>query len=114
MRPKASFRATPKFSAPASISPNPMGPKQSGPAGQASSPRSFDVLHLLPQFFDLGLDFQSQAGDGERFTLDAGRFRKQRVCFAMHFLQEKVQLFPHLASAVQKPSELLEMAAQTV
>src|SRR5208282_2797513 len=112
--PKASFRATPKFSARASIFPNPRDLKRSAPAGQACSPCSFDVLYLLPQFFDLGFNFEREPGDSERFTLDPGCFRQQRVRFAVHLLQEKIELLSHLAGAVQKFSELLEMAAQAV
>src|SRR5579859_1542400 len=108
MRSKASSPASPKFSAPASIFPIPTGQKQSAPAGQALSPRSFDVLHLLPQFFNLGLDFQSQPGDGKGFAFDAGRFRKKRVGLAMHFLEEKVQLLPHLARRSEEHTSELQ------
>src|SRR5882762_4055487 len=114
MRSKASCRAAPGFAAPKSISPIPTAPTRSTPAAQSLSPYSFDVLYLLPQLFDLRLDLQRQAGDCQRLAFYAGRFGQHRIGLAMHFLQEKIQLLPHLARAVKQFRELLQVAPQPV
>src|SRR5260370_40490693 len=93
--------------APESIFPNPTAPTRSTPAAQSPSPCSFDVLHLLPQFFNLRLDFQRQAGNGQRFAFHAGRFGEHGVSFAMHLLQKKIELLAELAGTVQQLGELL-------
>ena len=77
-------------------------------------PRSFDVLHLLAQFFDLRFYFQRQAGDGQRFTFDARRLRKHGVGFAMHFLQQKIEFLAEFAGTIEQLGELLEVAAQAI
>src|SRR5216684_222237 len=114
MRSRAWSRAAQEFSAPAWIYPSPKGPKRSPPAAQSPSPCSFDVLYLLPQFFDFRLDLQRQPGDRQRFVFYAWRFGQKRVRFAMHFLEQKIQLFPQLAGSIQKFRKLLQMAPQPV
>src|SRR6266446_7007557 len=114
MRSKASCREVPGCAAPESIFPNPTAPTRSTPAAQSLSPCSFDVLNLLPQFFDLRLDLQRQAGDGQRLAFHAGRFGEHGVGLAMHLLQKKIQLLPLLARTVQQLGELLQVATQAV
>src|SRR5216683_5722109 len=114
MRSKASCRAVPGCAAPESIFPILTAPIRSTAAAQSLSPCSFDVLYLLPQFFDLRLDLPRQAGDGQRLAFHAGRFGEHGVGLAMHLLQKKIQLLAELAGAVQQLGELLEVAAQAV
>src|SRR5229473_2581463 len=114
MRSKASSRAVPGFAAPKSIFPIPTAPTRSTPAAQSLSPCSFDVLYLLPQFFDLRLDLQRQARDCQRLAFDAGRFGQHRISLAMHFLQKKIQLLPQLARTVKQFPELLQVTPQAV
>src|SRR5260370_17680778 len=114
MKSKASCRAAPGFSAPKSIFPIPTAPTRSTPAARSHTPCSFDVLHLLPQFFDLRLDFQRYSGDRQRFALHARRLGEHDVGLAMHFLPKKTHLLPHFSGAVQQFAELLHMAPQAV
>src|SRR6266853_6978425 len=109
MRSRASCRATPEFAAPESTFPIPTVPTRSTPAARSQSPCSFDVLHLLPQFFDLRLDFERHSGDRQRFAFHAGRLGEHGVGLAMHLLQKKIQLLSQLAGAVQQRGELLQM-----
>src|SRR6266478_3814707 len=102
MRSKASCREAPEYAAPKSISPIPTAPTRSTKAARSQSASSFDVLHLLPQFFDLRFDFH------------AGGLREHGVGFAMHFLQQKIQLLPQLPSPVEQLRELLQVASQPV
>src|SRR5579871_2968713 len=97
MRSKASCRAIPESSAPASIFPSPTGRIRSKSAAQSRTRWSFDVLHLFAQFFNLGADFQRQRGDAERFAFHSRRFREHRVRFAMHFLEQKIELLAEFA-----------------
>src|ERR1700730_1011839 len=110
MRSKAWSLAAPGFSAPESICPILKAPTQSTPAARSLCPCSFEVLDLLPQFFDLGLDFQRQAGDRQGFVFHAGRLGQHRVRFAMHFLQKKIQLLSQLTCTVQQSFKLLKVA----
>src|SRR5882757_722261 len=114
MRSKASCREAPEYAAPKSISPIPTAPTRSTKAARSQSASSFDVLHLLPQFFDLRFDFQRHFGDRQRFAFHAGRLREHGVGFAMHFLQQKIQLLPELPSPVEQLRELLQVAPQPV
>src|SRR6266404_9552436 len=114
MRSKASSRAVPGFAAPKSIFPILTAPTRSTPAAQSLSPCSFDVLYLLPQFLDLRLDLQRQAGDGQRLAFHAGRFGEHGVGLAMHLLQKKIQFLSQLPGAVQQLGELLQVASQSV
>src|SRR2546426_12712508 len=114
MRPKASCREVPGFAAPKWISPIPTAPTRSTPAARSQSPCSFDVLHLLPQLFDLRLDFERYSGDRQGFAFHAGGLREHGVGFAMHLLQKKIQLLPQLAGTVQQLGELLQVATQAV
>src|SRR5579859_5986135 len=98
--------ASAKCAAPRSISPSPRARKRLKPSDCFRVPRSFDVLYLLTQFFDLRFDLKSDSRNGERFALHAGRFRKHRVRFAMHFLQQKVQLLTQLTRTIQQFAEL--------
>src|SRR6266853_901557 len=104
MRSKASCREAPEYAAPKSISPIPTAPTRSTKAARSQSASSFDVLHLLPQFFDLRCDLQ-------RFAFHAGGLREHGVGFAMHFLQQKIQLLPQLPSPVEQLRELLQVAS---
>src|SRR6266404_4530584 len=114
MRSKASCREAPEYAAPKSIFPIPTVPTRSTAAARSQSASSFDVLHLLPQFFDLRLDFQRHSGNRQRFAFHARRLREHGVGFAMHFLQKKIQLLPQLPSPVEQLGELLQVATQTV
>src|SRR5882762_7187505 len=69
MRSKAWCREVPGCAAPESIFPIPTAPTRSTPAARSQSAWSFDVLHLLAQFFDLRLDFKRYSSDRQRFTL---------------------------------------------
>src|SRR2546430_4753374 len=77
---------------PMSISPSPTARKRLEPSDCFRVPHSFDVLYLLTQFFNLRFDLQPNSSDRERFALHSRRFRQHRVRFAMHFLQQKIQL----------------------
>src|SRR5258708_35709187 len=101
MTSKAWCRAVPGCAALKSIFPIPTAPIRSTPAAQAQSACSFDVLHLLAQFFDLRLDFERHSGDRQRFTFHAGRLGEHGVGLAMHLLQKKIQLLARLADSVQ-------------
>src|SRR5713226_8772997 len=114
MRSKASCREVPECAAPKSIFPIPTAPKRSTAAARSQSPCSFDVLHLLPQFFDLRLDFQRYTRDRQRFAFHAGRLREHGVGLAMHLLQKEIQLLSQLAGSVQQLGELLQVAPQAV
>src|SRR5712664_1850047 len=114
MRSRASCRATPEFAAPESIFPIPTVRTRSTPAARSQSPCSFDVLHLLPQFFDLRLDFQRHSGDRQRFAFDARRLRKHGVGFAVHLLQKKIQFLSELTRSIEQFGELLQVALQAV
>src|ERR1700704_4198573 len=107
-----SFPASAICAGPKSISPNPTARKRSKPSDCFRVPRSFDVLYVLTQFFNLRLDFKSDSGDRKRLALHAGRLRKHRVRFPMHFLQQKVELLAELPRAIQQFPELLQVAAQ--
>src|ERR1700732_928543 len=109
MRSKPSCRADPECAAPKSISPIPTVPTRSTAAARSQSPCSFDVLHLLPQFFDLRLDLQRYSGDRQRFAFHARRFREHGVGLAMHLLQEKIQFLSQFTSPVQQFGELLQV-----
>src|SRR5260370_39078695 len=100
MSSKAWCRAVQGCAAPESIFTLPTAPIRSITAAQSLSRCSFDVLYLLPQFFDLRLDLQRQAGDGQGLAFHAGRFGEHGVGPAMHLLQKKIQLLPQLARTV--------------
>src|ERR1700676_3608635 len=102
MKPKAWCPAGPIPFGRESIFPTPTVPKQSTPAAQSLYSRSFDVLHVLAQLFNLRFDFQREPRDFQGFALDAGSFREQRVGFALHFLEKKIQLFSKLSRAIQQ------------
>src|ERR1700749_2861374 len=114
MRSKASSPAIPGSSGPAWIFPSPTGRTRSKSAAHFRTRWSFDVLHLFAQFFNLGADFQRQRGDGEGFAFHSRRFGKHRVGFAMHFLEQEIELLAEFAGAVEQLCKLLQMAAQTV
>src|SRR6267154_6477429 len=114
MRSKASCREAPKYVAPKSISPIPKAPTQSTAAARSQSASSFDVLHLLPQFFDLRLDFQRHSGNRQRFAFHARRLRQHGVGFAMHLLQKKIQFLSELTRSIEQFGELLQVALQAV
>src|SRR6266481_9057438 len=101
MRSKAWCREVPGCAAPESIFPIPTAPTRSTPAARSQSACSFDVLHLLTQFFDLRLDFERHSGDRQRFTFHAGRLGEHGVGLAMHLLQKKIKLLAQLAGSVQ-------------
>src|SRR6266446_4794638 len=107
MRSKASCREAPEYAPPKSIFPIPTAPTRSIAAARSQSRCSFDVLHLLPQFFDLRLDFQRDSSDCQCFAFHAGRLREHGVGLAMHLLQQKIQFLAELSGAVQQLGELL-------
>src|SRR6266576_1272363 len=102
----------PACAAPKSISPIPKAPTRSTPAARSQSACSFDVLHLLAQFFDLRLDFERHSHDRQRIVFHAWRLGEHGVGLAMHLLQKKIQFFSELAGAVQQLGELLQMTFQ--
>jgi hypothetical protein len=114
MTAKPSFPASAKSAAPKSIFPTPTVRKRSTPSDCFLCPRSFDVLYLLPQFFDFRFDFEAYSGNGKRFVFDARRLREHRIRLPMHFLQKKIQFLAKFSSPVEQLSKLLQMAAQTI
>src|SRR5882757_2875262 len=106
--------AAPELSVPALICRSPTARKKSAPAARFASSRSFDVLDLFTQFFDLRFDFQRQPSNGQCFALHARRLRKHGVGFAMHFLQQEIQFFAEFPRAVEQLRELLQVAPQAV
>src|ERR1700760_2037722 len=114
MRSKASSPAIPGSSGPAWIFRSPTGPTRSESAARFRTRWSFDVLHLFAQFFNLGADFKRQRGDRQGFIFHAGRFREHGIGFAMHFLQEEIELLAEFASAVEQFRELLQVAAKAI
>src|SRR5579862_4705448 len=114
MRSKASCRAIPESFAPAWTFPSPMGRRRSKSAAQSRTRWSFDVLHLFAQFFNLSADFQRQPRDAERFAFDPWRFREHRVRFAMHFLEQEIELLAEFAGAIEQLRKLLQVAPQAV
>src|SRR5208282_1031902 len=111
---KASCPAAPTPSAPASISPSPTARTRSRPAVQSRFPRSFDVLHLFPQFLDFRFDLQRDSRDCQGFAFHAGRLGKHGVRLALHFLEQEIEFLAEFAGAVQQLRKLLQMAAQSV
>src|SRR5580693_1522283 len=107
MRSKASSPAIPESSGPAWTFPSPMGRTRSKSTAHFRTRWSFDVLHLFAQFLNLRADFQRQRGDRQSFIFDARRFREHRVCFAMHFLQQEIELFAEFTGAVEQFRKLL-------
>src|SRR6266568_3881856 len=101
MRSKASCREVPGRAEPKSIFPILTAPTRSTATARSRSACSFDVLHLLPQLFDLRLDFQRHSRDREGFAFHAWRLREHGVGLAMHLLQQKIQLLPQLPGSVQ-------------
>src|SRR5579859_5087649 len=114
MTARPSFPASAKCAGPKSISPNPTARKRSKPSDCFLVRRSFDVLYLLAQFFNLRFDFEANSRNRERFAFHSGRFRKHGVRLAMHLLQQEIQLLAELARAVKQFPKLLQVAAQTV
>src|SRR5256885_15371989 len=114
MRWTAWYRAAREFSGPTWICPIPKVLKRSRRAAQGHWLRSFDVLHLLTQFFNLRANFQGKSGDGQGFGFHTGSLGKHGVGFAMHFLEQKIELLAELAGTVEEFRELLEVAAQTI
>src|SRR5260370_28465686 len=114
MRSEASCRVTQEFAAPTSISPIPKAPTRQTAAARSESPCSFDVLHLLAEFFNLRFDFERDTGDGQSFTLDAGRLGEHGVGFAMHLLQKKMKFLSQLADSIQPRGKLRQLAPQSV
>src|SRR5258708_39225256 len=114
MRSMAWCRAIPGFAAPESIFLIPTARTRSTPAAQSLSTCSFDVLYLLPQFFDLRLDLQRQARDCQRFAFHAGRLGQHGIRLAMHFLEKKIQFLTQLPGSVQQFGELLQVTSQAV
>ncbi len=68
--------------------------------------QSFEVLHLFPEFFDLRLHFQSQPRHFQSFGLRPGHFGKQRVGFALHFLEQEIQFLADFRGAVENSLKL--------
>src|SRR5260370_8763562 len=114
MRSKGWCRAVPGWAATEWIFPIPTAPIRSITAAQSLSRCSFDVLYLLPQFFDLRLDLQRQAGDGQGLAFHAGRFGQHRIRLTMHFLEKKIQFLTQLPGSVQQFGELLQVTSQAV
>src|SRR5450631_2835909 len=114
MRPTAWCRATPKFSGLAWTCPNRKVRKQSRRADRDRAQRSFDVLYLFAKFFDFGADLEGQTGDGQGLGFYAGSFGQHGVGFAMHFLEQEIELLAEFACAVEKFCKLLEMTSQPV
>src|SRR5213594_1650109 len=102
MRSKAWCQEAPECAAPKSIFPIPTAPTRSTPAARSQSACSFDVLHLLAQFFDLRLDFERHSHDRQRIVFHAWRLGKHGVGLAMHLLQKKIQFLAQLAGAIQQ------------
>src|SRR5260370_40960754 len=113
MTPKTSSRAAPESSEPKSIFRSPTGRTRSTPAAKPLLARSFDVLHLFPQLFDFGFDFQREAGNRQRLALHAGSFGEHGIGFAVHFLEQKIEVFAKFAGIVHQLAKLLQVAAQT-
>src|SRR5215468_5622352 len=91
-----------------------MARKRSTPSDCLLVLRSFDVLYLLPKFFDFRFDLKAQAGNGQRFAFHSRRLGKHRVCFSVHFLKQEIELFAKFTSTVQQFPELLQVAPQTI
>src|SRR6202030_1065956 len=105
----ASCREAPKSFPQAWTSRSQTAPTRSVPA---AGQRSFDVLNLLAQLFDLGLDFEREPRDFEPFRFVAWSLREKRVRFALHFLQKKIELLADVARIGEQRFELLHVAAQ--
>src|SRR4029077_8650694 len=114
MTPRTSFPAAPESSEPRWIFRSPRVPTRSTPAAKLLLPRSFDVLHLFPQFFDFGFDFQREAGNRQRFALYAGSFGEHGIGFAVHFLEQKIKFLAEFAGIIHQLGKLLQVAAQAV
>ena len=83
-------------------SPGMMGKKQ-------RAPDSFQVLHLLAELLDHGLEFKSDIGE-----LNIVRFGAQGVRFAVEFLGEKVEAAPDRAALGDQALCLRNMGAKPV
>ena len=74
--------------------------------------RSFDVLHLFADLFDLGFYFQAKFGHLQALALRSGRFRKQGVGFALHFLKQKIELLANVRGGSKEGFELPDMTCE--
>ena len=74
-----------------------------------SAPRSFQVLHLLAELLDHGLQFQTDVGQ-----LDVVRLRAQRIGFAVELLRQEVELAPDRAAGIDQPARLRHMGDEPV
>src|SRR3954469_24531672 len=81
------------------------------PDRQAASPwvRSFDVLSLLSQLFDGGLEGQAGAGQ-----LHVRRLGAEGIGFAVKFLTQEVELAADGAALGQHVAGGVDMGAQAV
>jgi hypothetical protein len=75
--------------------------------GAETRDRSFDILHLLAQFFQLRFHADDDLADGEKVRLVADRVR-----LAEHFLEQEVQRAADRFVLGELAEELVEMAAQ--
>src|SRR5215207_1792578 len=76
--------------------------------GSCSSVTLLDILNLLAKFFDLRFYRQSRL-----LNREIGGLGKCSVCFAIEFLQKKVEHLPGLTRSVKRLLKLREMAEQT-
>src|SRR5579863_1605043 len=74
-------------------------------------PREFSALlfkieRLLADFFDRGLGGQRQFRNLQRRLARPAGLGKDRIGFAIHLLQQKVEFLAGLSSRIQKPGQL--------
>src|SRR5580698_5037436 len=87
-------------------------PAPDGEDSTSISPRrliSLDILRLLAELVDHGLERQPRAG-----KRDVGGFRAQRVGFAVELLRQEIELAADRVAGREKRARLLHMRAQPV
>src|SRR5437016_2607241 len=97
-RRRASSGAVRAGAARESIFPTPMAPIRSARAARLPFPSSFDVLHLLAEFFNFSFDLKSQSGNREALAFHTGRLGEQSVRLAVHFLEQEIELLADFAA----------------
>src|SRR5437764_7766056 len=71
--------------------------------------RSLEVQRLLPDFLDSGLPRQRQIGDPQTQLADAVGLRQHGVGFAIHLLQQEVDLLAYFAAGIEDLAQLPRM-----
>src|SRR5262245_11323650 len=81
--------------------------------GKSTLSFSFQVKRLFADFFDAGFGCQGQVGYAQAQFAEAGALGQNCVGFAVHFLQQEIQLFAGFAARVEDLIHLAGVDLQT-